>query len=78
MTMRDSFEHTMLYQCNYARNIDGEYVDVYTSAYWRVWQKAWQASRNAIVLPENAENHIAGEYGNGYADALHVCRLAIG
>lgn len=43
-----------------------------------IFAKAWQASRTAIVLPEPTGGHIAGEYGNGYADALHQVKQAIG
>ena len=38
----------------------------------------WQKSRAAIVLPESTGGYIAGEYGNGYADALHEVKQAIG
>ena len=52
----------------------GAMIAIIQQARW----EAWQASRAAIVLPESTGGYIAGEYGNGYADALHEVKQAIG
>lgn len=75
MSTRESFEKWLGLQGKYtARDDKGFYVDMFSEGLWQ----AWQASRKAIVLPESTEGHIAGEYGNGYMDALHVAKQAIG
>ncbi len=82
MNMRESFEAWM--QSRYPEYpLDVELgncgrPDSYTwTVVHQMWQ-AWQASRAAIVLPESTGGYIAGEYGNGYADALHEVKQAIG
>jgi len=81
MNMRESFEAWEDNAGNATPNIrcklkgfEHEYADTAKQDRWQ----AWKASRAAIVLPESTGGYIAGEYGNGYADALHEVKQAIG
>lgn len=56
---------------------DSIYFRIYCER-WNGYKQGWIASRAAIVLPESTGGYIAGEYGNGYADALHEVKQAIG
>ena len=75
MKMRESFEAWAKQQGRSVGTINGiTYFDPFVSGLWQ----GWQASRAAIVLRESTGGYIAGEYGNGYADALHEVKQAIG